>query len=168
MKVLGIDPGYGRCGVAVLERTDGTDTLLYSECIETSSELPFEERLAIVAAACSQLIQTHAPEHIALEKLFFGKNRTTGMRVAEVRGAILALAGAAGIAVAEYAPNEVKSATTGYGSADKKQVAKMIHALVKIGKVIRHDDEYDAIAIGITHLACARARALVSPRGERR
>jgi len=79
------------------------------------------------------------------------------MRVAEVRGAILSLAGSVALPVFEYSPGEVKSAAGGSGSADKTQVAKMLHALVKIDKIIRHDDEYDAIAIGVTHLARSRA-----------
>lgn len=163
MKVLAIDPGFGRCGVALLEREGGKDRLIYSNCIETSSELLFEERLAVVAEECGRLMREHAPETVALEKLFFSKNRTTAMKVAEVRGAILALAGAFSIEVAEYGPGEVKSATTGYGAADKKQVMQMVRALVKIEHAIRHDDEYDAIAIGITHLACAGSRSLRVP-----
>jgi len=93
---------------------------------------------------------------MALEKLFFAKNQKTAMHVAEVRGALLQLAGANGLPVVEYSPGEVKSAAAGSGRADKQAVAKMIHALMKIEKKIRHDDEYDAIAIGITHLARAR------------
>lgn len=156
MKVLAIDPGYGRCGVAVLERADGKDVLHFSDCIETSPHADFTERLRAVAERCESLMDEYLPECVAMEKLFFAKSRTTGLKVAEVRGAILALAGARSLAVFEYAPSEVKSAAAGYGGADKKQVIKMIHALVKIEKPIRHDDEYDAIAVGITHLACAR------------
>jgi crossover junction endodeoxyribonuclease RuvC len=75
------------------------------------------------------------------------------MQVAEVRGALIGMAGTAGIPVSEYTPMQVKNATTGFGGADKKQIAKMLHILVKIDKKIKHDDEYDAIAVGITHLA---------------
>ena len=169
MKVLGIDPGYGRCGVAILERANGKDILHYSECIETSPHMDFTERLSIVANRCEELIAEHAPDCIAMEKLFFAKSRTTGLKVAEVRGAILALAGGSSLSVFEYAPSEVKSAAAGYGSADKKQVIKMLHALVKIEKAIRHDDEYDAIAVGLTHLASARVLASRVPlRAEKR
>ena len=75
------------------------------------------------------------------------------MQVAEVRGALIGMASVADIAVFEYTPQQVKSASAGYGGADKKSVIKMLHALVKIEKEIKHDDEYDAIAIAITHLA---------------
>lgn len=165
MKVLAIDPGYGRCGVAVLERRGDTDVLLYSDCIETSATADFTDRLNTVAAACRSLMREHRPDCIALEKLYFAKSRTTGLKVAEVRGAILALAGEAALSVYEYAPSEVKGAAAGFGSADKKQVIKMLHALVRIDKVIRRDDEYDAIAVGATHLAMHKvlaARALHS------
>lgn len=169
MKVLGIDPGYGRCGVAILERVNGKDILHYSECIETSPHSDFTERLSTVASRCEELIAEHRPDCIAMEKLYFAKSRTTGLKVAEVRGAILALAGGSSLAVFEYAPSEVKSAAAGYGGADKKQVIKMLHALVKIAKVIRHDDEYDAIAVGLTHLASARVLASRVPlRAEKR
>lgn len=159
MKVLAIDPGYGRCGVAVVERDGMKDVLVYSACIETSAEEEFAERLNAVVRACETLVNAHALDCIAMEKLFFAKNQKTAMRVAEVRGAILSLAGSAAIPVFEYSPGEVKSAAAGSGSADKTQVAKMLHSLVKIDKVIKHDDEYDAIAIGVTHLAHARTRA---------
>lgn len=160
MKVLAIDPGYGRCGLAIVERTAaGKDILLHSDCIETSAAMEFTERLSTVAQACAALIERHSPDCVAMEKLYFSNNQKTAMRVAEVRGAILAIAGGAGVPVTEYTPGEVKSATTGYGSADKKAVAQMVRALVKIDRVIRLDDEYDAIAIGITHLASARTHA---------
>lgn len=153
MKVLGIDPGYGRCGVAILERRGSTDTLLYSACIETTAEMEFNERLAAVVAECERLLLAHSPAVVALERLFFAKNRTTAMKVAEVRGALLALATQHGVPVHEYAPVAIKSAAAGSGRADKAHVAKMLHLLVKIDKQIRHDDEYDAIAIALTHLA---------------
>lgn len=157
MRVLAIDPGYGRCGVAIVQRDGIKDVLIYSDCIETSAETEFTERLNAVVRACERLVELHAPDCIAMEKLFFSKNQKTAMRVAEVRGALLSLAGSTAIPVFEYSPGEVKSAAAGSGSADKAQVAKMLHALVKIDKAIRHDDEYDAIAIGVTHLALARS-----------
>ncbi len=159
MKVLAIDPGYGRCGVAVVEKQNGKDVLLYSDCIETAAATEFAERLNTVAQECSRLLAHHKPDCVAMEKLYFSNNQKTAMRVAEVRGAILAIAGAAGARVFEYTPGEIKSAAAGHGAADKKQIIKMLHALVKIDKVVRLDDEYDAIAIGITHLASARVHA---------
>ncbi|OGG52403.1 crossover junction endodeoxyribonuclease RuvC [Candidatus Kaiserbacteria bacterium RIFCSPHIGHO2_01_FULL_53_29] len=164
MRVLAIDPGYGRCGVAVVEKNGGSSTslragkeiLLYSACIKTPASMDFPERLAIVADECARLIKTHEPDCLAMEKLYFSTNQKTAMRVAEVRGALLSTANNAGLKVFEYTPGEVKSAAAGSGSADKKAVAQMLRALVKIEKKIEHDDEYDAIAIAVTHLARVR------------
>ncbi len=153
MKVLAIDPGYGRCGVAVVEKNGGKEILLYSDCIETNAEDIFEQRLVQVATECGRLMREHKPDCVALEKLFITKNQKTAMRVAEVRGALINTAAQHGIAVSEYTPGEVKSAAAGWGGADKTAVARMLHALMKIEKTIKYDDEYDAIAIAVTHLA---------------
>ena len=156
VKVLAIDPGYGRCGIAIVERRGVKDFVVHSECVETDVKAEFNDRLRHVVTACTLALDTHKPDSLALEKLFFSNNQKTAMRVAEVRGAILSLAVGAGVPIFEYAPNEIKIATTGFGAADKRAVAAMIHSLVKIEKPIRLDDEYDAIAIGITHLATHR------------
>lgn len=159
MRVLAIDPGYGRCGMAVMEKQHGKEILIYSDCVETTAADPFPDRLAAVAAAAARLAEQYAPDCMALEKLYITRNQKTGMQVAEVRGALLQVAAVAGLSVSEYTPGQVKQAAAGWGGADKKAVARMIHALVRIEKDIRHDDEYDAIAIGITHLAHARTPA---------
>lgn len=158
MKVLAIDPGYGRCGVAVLEKVDGKEKWIYSACIETSAKVPFTERLSHVAGECERLIKEYEPGAVALERLYFNNNAKTAMQVAEVRGAILHAAASAGIPTFEYTPGEIKNATTGFGKADKKQIAQMLHMLLKIEKKVTLDDEYDAIAVGITHLAHSRQK----------
>jgi len=156
MRTIAIDPGFGRCGVAIVEKSGATHTLVYSDCIETDSALPFPARLTAILNECSRLIASYAPQTMALEKLYFSNNQKTAMQVAEVRGALLGLAGMNKLSVFEYTPGEIKSALASSGRADKRQVAKMIHLLVKIEKQIRLDDEYDAIAVGITHLARTR------------
>ncbi|MBM3272007.1 crossover junction endodeoxyribonuclease RuvC [Candidatus Kaiserbacteria bacterium] len=156
MRVLAIDPGYGRCGVAVIEKRDGKEILIFSDCIETTANDPFPERLATVADAAARLAEKYKPDCMALEKLYITKNQKTGMQVAEVRGALLQVAAVAGLPVSEYTPGQVKQAAAGWGGADKQTVAKMVRVLVRIEKDIRHDDEYDAIAVGITHLAHSR------------
>lgn len=159
MRVLAIDPGFGRCGVAIVEKTDGTEVLLYSDCIETHAKTDFIARLHTVVSECRRVAQEFSPEALALEKLFFSKNQKTAMQVAEVRGALLSLASELKLPVYEYSPAEVKVAVAGFGNADKEAIAKMLHALIRIEKEIRHDDEYDAIAVGVTHLAHAPSRA---------
>lgn len=157
MKILAIDPGFGRCGLAILEKENGRgkETLVFSECIETSSKDPFPERLAAVVAECERVITSEKPLRMSIERLYFATNQKTAMQVAEVRGALIALAARYELPVHEYTPMQVKAAL-GYGKADKKQVAKMLHLLVKIDKQIKHDDEYDAIAIGVTDFAHSR------------
>lgn len=156
MRVLSIDPGYGRCGVAVVEKGNGRENLLYSACIETSAKTDFSLRLGTIVRECEQIIKMHEPHALALERLYLTSNHKTAMKVAEVRGALIAIAAKAGIRVFEYTPSQVKSATASWGGANKTQMARMLHSLMKIKKTIKHDDEYDAIAIGVTHLACFR------------
>lgn len=153
MKVLAIDPGYGRCGIAVVEKKNGKEVLLYSECIETSAKKEFPERLNTVVSECATLMARHKPNAMALEKLFFTKNQKTAMRVAEVRGALIAESARRKVPVFEYTPNEVKSAVTSFGRAGKQDVAAMLRVLLKVEKNIKYDDEWDAIAVAVTHLA---------------
>lgn len=159
MRVLAIDPGYGRCGVAVVEKSGGSERLLYSACIETSASSDFPVRLLTILTACEELLQQYKPGVLALEKLFVTRNQKTAMRVSEVRGALISAAAKAGATVFEYTPSEVKLAVTGSGRADKRAVTKMLHALVEIEKTIELDDEYDAIAIAVTHFARAHSSA---------
>src|SRR5262245_37866039 len=135
MKVLAIDPGYGRCGVAVLMKEGSKERVLYSDCIETSPRDSFPDRLAAVVADCRRIIEKESPDSVAIEKLYFATNQKTAMQVAEVRGALIALAAEYDMPVSEYTPMQVKAAL-GYGKADKKQIAKMLHMLVKIDKPI--------------------------------
>ena len=110
LRVLAIDPGYGRCGVAVVEKKSGKETLTYSACIETSAKADFPERLLHIVGECERLMKKYRPNAVALERLFMTKNQKTAMRVAEVRGALISAAASAGLSVFEYTPGEVKSA----------------------------------------------------------
>jgi crossover junction endodeoxyribonuclease RuvC len=161
MRVLGIDPGYGRCGMAVVERDGGRDKLLFSECVETKPEDEFVVRLAEVTRHAAAHIAKYEPDCLAIEKLFFNANQKTAMRVAEARGALIQCATEHGVEVFEYTPAQIKNAAGGSGRADKKQVATMLHLLITIDKEVRHDDEYDAIAVAVAHLAFARIPARV-------
>lgn len=150
--VLGIDPGYGRMGVAVVESNNRNPILIHSECFETSEKLPHSRRLCLIAEKISQLIQEYNPIILGIESLLFSKNEKTALKVAEARGVIMAEAAKMNLVVNELNPNTVKLAVTGYGKSDKKQIISMVEKLVKIDHRIKYDDEYDAIAIAI---ACA-------------
>jgi crossover junction endodeoxyribonuclease RuvC len=155
MRTLAIDPGYERCGIAIVEKEKGNETLIYSSCIQTAKELPFNERLAIVVKEFDQLIGEYSPDSVAIEKLYFNTNQKTATNVSEVRGALIASATMKNIMVGEYTPAQIKVAVAGHGGADKRQVIDMVSNLIKIDKEIKFDDEYDAIAVGLTHLAHA-------------
>ena len=152
MRILAIDPGYDRLGIAVVEGSASQPILLWSDCV-IPPKGAHAARLAEVSRAVTEAITTYAPDALAIETLFFSINKKTAFGVAEARGAVLAAAGLASLPVVEYSPQQVKSAVTGYGGADKRAVAHMIPRLLILPKKKRIDDEFDAIAIGITALS---------------
>jgi crossover junction endodeoxyribonuclease RuvC len=154
MRILAIDPGFDRLGIAVVEGDPSRPTLLMSTCVLPAKGEP-AERLAIVSRVITQTILEYRPVALAIETLFFGANKKTAMGVAQARGAILAAAGLASLPVIECTPQQVKLATTGHGGADKAAVAKMIPKLLSLPTKKRLDDELDAIGVGITALAMA-------------
>ena len=156
IRVLAFDPGYERLGVAVVEKQNGKDTLVHSECIRTSAKLPFPERLAKLGETAKKLIHEFSPDIVALEEVYFEKNAKTAIQVAQVMGALTYIAAAHGLSMYTYTPLEVKVAITGYGRGDKTAVAAMVPRLVELPKRKRLDDELDAIAIGLTCLASVR------------
>lgn len=152
--ILGIDPGYGRLGIAVIKKTaNKKEEVLFSNCIETSSDKNIYERFKIVGQEVTSIIEKYKPDELSMESLFIAKNQKTAMRVAEIRGIIIYEAVKRGIPVFEYTPLQIKSAVTGDGTSDKIRIIKMIHLLVKIPKKVSFDDEYDAIAVALTHSA---------------
>lgn len=149
---LGIDPGYGRMGYAVIEGDVGSERLLDVGCIETSPNNTHAERLCEIANCIRTLFETHQPTRLSIETLFFSKNQTTGLAVAEARGVVLAIAGAFGVEVREFGPGQVKAAVTGYGSADKRQVQEMVKRMLKLDAVPTPDDAADACAVALAGL----------------
>lgn len=161
MKIISIDPGYERLGIAILEKpssgeTAGKERLIFSECFKTSSKLPHYERLSLIGNRVKEIIKKYKPEALATEKLFFSGNQKTAMLVAEARGVILYTGSSLGLQVFEYTPNNVKIAITGYGRSEKRQMIDMVKKLIVVSKKTNSDDEFDAIAIGLTHLAIHR------------
>ncbi|MGB8815870.1 MAG: crossover junction endodeoxyribonuclease RuvC [Minisyncoccia bacterium] len=153
MKIISVDPGYERLGIAILEKENGKEVLIFSECFKTSAKLPHSERLHLIGKELGEVIEKYKPEALAIETLFFAKNQKSAMQVAEARGVIMYESKRNNLEIFEYSPMAVKIAVTGYGKSDKIQVTNMVKRLVKITKPIKHDDEYDAIAIGLTFFA---------------
>jgi len=152
MKILAIDPGYERLGIAVLEKQKGKETLLHSECFQTDKKEAHSKRLFFIYTRLTELITSYSIDTCAIETLFFSTNVKTALKVAELRGVILTLCEIHNIAIHEYSPQAIKIGVTGYGKSDKTAVIKMIPLLIKIDKEIKYDDEFDAIAVGITCL----------------
>ncbi|MHB8660980.1 MAG: crossover junction endodeoxyribonuclease RuvC [Minisyncoccota bacterium] len=157
MRILAIDPGYDRLGIAVIEGNPSRPTLVMSDCVLPAKGAA-QERLAHIAHAIADTIKTYAPDALGIETLFFSINKKTALGVAQARGVALAAAGIAALPVIECSPQQVKLAVTGHGGADKAAIARMIPRLVTLPKKKFLDDELDAIAIGITALAAGLAR----------
>ncbi|MCA9359910.1 crossover junction endodeoxyribonuclease RuvC [Candidatus Kaiserbacteria bacterium] len=153
MRVISVDPGYDRLGIAVLEYSEGKEKLLYSGCIETNKEKTLNERLVFLGEEFAKILKKYSPDTLGIETIFFNKNIKTAIGVAQARGIILYLAQTNNCQVFEFGPQEIKVAVTGYGKSDKKAVFDMVARLLPETPKDALDDEYDAIAVGITCLA---------------
>ncbi len=155
MRILGIDPGYERLGLAILEKNknDRKERVIFSECFKTSAKLEFSERLNLIGERVRKIIKEYSPEVLSIETLFLTNNHKTVMHVAEARGVVIYEASCSGLKIFEASPPQIKIATTGYGKSDKAQMIKMVKMLVEIDNSKKSDDELDAIAIALTAFA---------------
>lgn len=150
MRILGIDPGFGRIGYGIIEGA-GTDWRSVDfGCIETTAKTPFVHRLLEIDAALHIILAKYTPDHAAVEELFFYKNVTTAMNVSQARGVVLVTLGKAGIPVEEYTPLEIKNSIVGYGRAEKAQVQRMIAMQLGLPNEPIQDDAADALAVALT------------------
>jgi len=147
MKIIGIDPGFGLCGFAVLDDKNNKLDLKTFGVIKTTPKTNFADRLLEIAEDFEKLLQKHQPNVVSIEDLFFVQNVTTGMQVAQVRGIIILLAYRFGCQIVEPKPVEVKNCFTGNGQATKPDMKKMAQLLFKLEKMPRLDDAADAIAV---------------------
>lgn len=125
-RILGIDPGYGRVGIAVLDKTHNSEILLHSECFQTESNSDNAKRISLIIKRIGEVIDKFKPDYLAIETILWSKNKKTAMQVAEARGAIISLASQRNLQIREFNPNQVKLAITGYGKSDKQQVMVMV------------------------------------------
>ncbi len=157
MRILSIDPGYERLGVAILDKEKGQkESLVFSDCFRTSPKDMFEDRLTQIGLKVEALIAEYKPEALSIENLFISNNQKTAMRVAEVRGVLIYICRKNGLAIKEFTPLQVKLSVTGDGKSSKDQMIKMVKLLIKGVKQGALDDEYDAIAIGLAYFAYSR------------
>jgi len=147
MKILGIDPGYGLCGFALIEKEKSKLTLATCGVFRTKPKTNFADRLCEIADDFASLLKKYKPDVVSIEDLFFVKNVTTGLQVAQVRGILVLLSQKAGARVVEPKPVEVKSCFTGSGKATKCDMKKMAKMIFKLKSAIHVDDAADAIAV---------------------
>ncbi|MGI9118173.1 MAG: crossover junction endodeoxyribonuclease RuvC [Minisyncoccia bacterium] len=152
MRILAIDPGYERLGIAIIDKENHQkEVLVFSECFRTKPTDTHTTRLHQIRKHIEEVVEKYQPQTLATETLYFSTNKKTALLVAEARGVILSTSTACGLDVFEYTPNTIKLTITGYGNADKKSIMNMIPRLISGTEKIKIDDEFDAIAIGITH-----------------
>jgi crossover junction endodeoxyribonuclease RuvC len=156
MRIFGIDPGTATTGYGVLDIC-GRNRFIYiaSGIVRTSKDLKMAQRLQIVRADILSLLQEYKPDVVVIEQLFFFRNATTVIPVAQARGVILEAAATCRLPVAEYTPMQVKMHLTGYGKADKKQVQFTVAKLLDHNQIIKPDDAADAVALAVCHARCS-------------
>ncbi|MCC7207310.1 MAG: crossover junction endodeoxyribonuclease RuvC [Anaerolineae bacterium] len=162
MLVMGIDPGTATTGYAfVREDDDGAPVAVDYGVILTEPKTPMPQRLQHIYREMTRLIRAHQPDEAAIEEMFFGKNVTAAITVAQGRGVTLLALADAGLKIREYKPAEVKQTIAGSGNAPKPQMQEMVRALLDLEKVPKPDDAADALAIAITALQSSRWERLI-------
>jgi len=149
--ILGIDPGYGRMGYAVIAVQGIELRPLVCDVVSTQARIAYPARLQRLYEGLCAIVSRYHPREAAMEKLFFGNNAPTAIAVAQARGVALLALAQFGLSIAEYTPNEVKLAVTGYGAARKEQVGEMVRLLLHLPQIPRPDDAADAAAVAICH-----------------
>ena len=161
--VLGIDPGLTRCGYAVLRVSGNTEVSMSAlGVLSTSPEKDLPNRLAEIAREIEELLDEYQPSAVAVERIFFQSNVRTAMSVGQVSGLVLSAAARRNIEVVQYSPNQVKLALTGWGSADKAQVQKMVKERLKLNSIPKPADAADAAAIALCHIASSPLSAKIA------
>jgi len=158
-RVLGVDPGVARLGLAAVARDGRRPALVWADTVTTAADAPEAERLLALARSVRSAIAAHRPASVAVERVAFNRNQVSALMVARAIGAVMVVAAEAGLAVEEYSPTEVKSAVTGAGDADKRQVRDALERVHGFQNLPRKPDAVDAAAVALTHLVGSRLRA---------
>jgi crossover junction endodeoxyribonuclease RuvC len=157
--VIGVDPGTQRTGYGVIAEQEGRPVALDWGVISPRSSLPLPDKLQTIYTALQAGLETHHPDILAVEELFFAKNVRSAVTLAHARGVTLLAAAAVGVEVVEYSPLEIKQAVVGYGRADKRQVQAMVQVLLNLRGPMPAEDAADALAIALCHLHGRRLRS---------
>lgn len=168
LRVLGVDPGLTRCGVAVVDGPAVRPTAVGGEVVRTAPDLPVEERLLVLHRRLVEMLAEHEPDVVSCERVLFSANTRTAMAVGQAAGVALLAAAQAGLPVVSYSPTDVKLAVAGHGAADKGAVGRMVAAQLRLAVVPAPPDLADALAVALCHLARARPHLAMAQDGRRR
>ncbi|WP_395704468.1 crossover junction endodeoxyribonuclease RuvC [Rhodococcus ruber] len=159
MRVMGVDPGLTRCGFGIVDTGRGREVAAVAvDVIRTPPEMDLPSRLLQISTAAEDWLDRFEPEVVAVERVFSQHNVRTAMGTAQAGGVVALSAARRGIPVAFHTPSQVKSAVTGNGSADKKQVTAMVTKILGLAAAPKPADAADALALAICH--CWRAPML--------
>ena len=151
MRILGLDPGTATVGYGIIDDVDGQVAVVsYGAIITRPKDGDAARRLQIIFEKLNDLIVEFRPDAVAVEKLFFGKNITTAIKVGQARGVLLLALANAGLPISEYSPPEIKEAVSGYGNASKQQVQYMVQNILGLDEIPKPDDAADGLAVAFT------------------
>lgn len=152
LRVVGVDPGLTRCGLAVVDvEPNRRATLVDVTVVGTTPDTPLDQRLLAIAEGIDAWLDRHHPDVLAVERVFSQLNVSTVMGTAQASGIVIAAAARRGIPVALHTPTEVKAAVTGSGQANKAAVGKMVAKILRLDAPPTPADAADAAALAITH-----------------
>ncbi len=152
MRILGIDPGTGRCGFGVIViDAQKRARMVTAGVITTPAHTPTADRLLDIYNSLHEIVAETRPDAVSIEKLFFNTNITTGITVAQARGVCMLVARQEGLEIFEYTPLQIKQSLTGYGRAEKGQIQEMVRQYLGLESIPRPDDAADGLAAAITH-----------------
>jgi crossover junction endodeoxyribonuclease RuvC len=151
MIILGLDPGTAITGYGGIRVVNFKISCIAYGVIRTPAEMPMPKRLQMIYEDLGQVISQYHPDEVAIEKLYFGRNVTTGISVGQARGVLLLRLAQANLPIGEYTPPQIKRALSGYGGAEKQQMQYMVQNFLKLPEIPQPDDAADALAIAICH-----------------
>jgi crossover junction endodeoxyribonuclease RuvC len=161
MRILGIDPGSRITGYGLIEKTGNRLIHVDNGAIYTRTDAPLSDRLKIIYDGLTQVIADHAPDTVAVERIFVAKNALSALKLGHARGVAMLAGVNAGLPVGEYTAVEVKQAVVGYGKAAKTQVQQMVRVLLNLPEIAQ-EDASDALAVAICHAHCHHINSLLS------
>jgi len=148
-RIIGIDPGLAAAGWGVLDCEGSKIHCRGHGCIETSAETPRGERLFFIYTEFCRVLDEFRPQEGAMETLYYGRNISSALAVAEARGVLSMALAQRGIPLREFTPNGIKKAVAGVASADKAQVQEMVRFLLALPELPRPDHAADALAAAV-------------------